>query len=88
MSVRLASIISQKGTYTTIMVGELISDYTHTSYTTIFVGELISETCLAGALYGISGVHASSDDIPWKNAQKSIIISTNSRKHPNYDGFL
>ena len=41
VSVCLASILSQKGNYTTIMVGELISNYTHTSYTTIIVGELV-----------------------------------------------
>ena len=28
---------------------------------------------------GISGSHANSDDFPWKNPQKSIIISTNGR---------
>ena len=38
VSVCLASIISQKGNHTTIMLGELISNYTHTSYTTIIVG--------------------------------------------------
>ena len=36
-----ASMTSQKGSYTTIMLGELISNYTHTSYTSIIVGELI-----------------------------------------------
>ena len=28
---------------------------------------------------GISGIHANSDDFPWKNPQKSIILRTNSR---------
>ena len=28
---------------------------------------------------GISGIHANSDDFPWKTPQKSIIIRTNSR---------
>ena len=39
----LASMMSQKGNYTTIMLGELISNYTHThtSYTSLIVGELI-----------------------------------------------
>ena len=33
------------------------------------------ETFLAGAVQkGISGSHANSDDFPWKNPQKSIII--------------
>ena len=41
VSVGLASMTSQKGNYTTIMLRELISNYTHTSYTTIIVGELI-----------------------------------------------
>ena len=45
VSVCLASMTSQKGNYTTIMLGKLISNYarthTHTSYTTIIVGELI-----------------------------------------------
>ena len=41
MSVCLASVKSERSNYTTIMLGELISDYTHTSYTTIIVGELI-----------------------------------------------
>ena len=41
VSVCLASIISQKGNHTTIMLGELISNYMHTGYTTIIVGELI-----------------------------------------------
>ena len=40
----LASMISQKGNYTTIMFVELISNYTHTSYTSIIVGELIVES--------------------------------------------
>ena len=35
VSVCLASILSRKGSYTTIMLGELIFNYTHTSYTTI-----------------------------------------------------
>ena len=35
----------------------------------------ILKTFLAGALYrAISGIHANSDDFPWKNPQKSIII--------------
>ena len=41
VSACLASMISQKGKYTTIMLGELISNYTHTSYTSVIVGELI-----------------------------------------------
>ena len=41
VSACFASMISQKGNYTTIMLGELISNYTHTSYTSIIVGELI-----------------------------------------------
>ena len=41
VSVCLASIISQKGNYTTIILGELISKYTRTSCKTIIVGELI-----------------------------------------------
>ena len=41
VSVCLASTISQKGNYRTIMVGELISNYTHTIYATRIVGELI-----------------------------------------------
>ena len=41
MYVCLASIMSQKGDYTTKMLGELISNCTHTSYTTTIVGELI-----------------------------------------------
>ena len=41
VSVCLASIISQKENYTAIMLGELISNYTHTSHTTIVVRELI-----------------------------------------------
>ena len=36
----LAHIISQKRNYTTIMLRESVSNYTHTSYTTIIVGEL------------------------------------------------
>ena len=39
MSVCLASTISQKGNYTTIMLRELISNCTHTSYTTTILGE-------------------------------------------------
>ena len=35
VSACLASMISQKGNYTTRMLGELISEYTHTSYTSI-----------------------------------------------------
>ena len=34
VSVCLASMIAQTGNYTTIMLGELMSKYTHTSYTT------------------------------------------------------
>ena len=30
-------------------------------------------------VWGISGIHTNSDDFPWKNKQKSIIISTNGR---------
>ena len=41
VSACFASVISQKGNYTTIMLGELISNCTHTSYTSIIVGELI-----------------------------------------------
>ena len=41
MSVCLASVISQKGNCTTIMLREFISNYTHTSYITIIVGELL-----------------------------------------------
>ena len=37
----LASMISQKGNYTTTMLVDLISNYTHISYTSIIVGELI-----------------------------------------------
>ena len=37
------------------------------------------ETLLAGAIVqGISGIHANSDDFPWKDPQRSIINSTNS----------
>ena len=42
VSACLASMTSQKGNYTTIMLGELISNCTHTSYTSIIVGELHS----------------------------------------------
>ena len=41
VSAGLASMISQKGNYTTVMLEELISNYTHTSYTSLIVGELI-----------------------------------------------
>ena len=41
VSACFASMISQKGNYTTIMLGALISNYTHTSYTSMIVGELI-----------------------------------------------
>ena len=41
VSACFASMIFQKGNYTTIMLGELISNYMHTSYTSIIVGELI-----------------------------------------------
>ena len=36
-----SSTILEKGNYTTIMLGELISNYAHITYTTIIVGELI-----------------------------------------------
>ena len=41
VSVCLASILSQKGNYTTVVLRELISNYTHTGYTSINVGDLI-----------------------------------------------
>ena len=44
VSVCLASMISWKRNYTTIMLGELTSNHTHTSYTTIIVGELPQDT--------------------------------------------
>ena len=42
VSACLASMISQKGNYTTIMLVELMSNCTHTSYTSTIVGELIA----------------------------------------------
>ena len=36
-----SSTISEKGNCTTMMLGELISNYTHITYTTTIVGELI-----------------------------------------------
>ena len=39
VSACLASMISQKGNYTTTMLVELISNYTHTSYTSIISGK-------------------------------------------------
>ena len=41
VSACLASMVSQKGNCTTEMLGELISNCTHTSCTSIIVGELI-----------------------------------------------
>ena len=68
VSVCLASMISQKGNYTTIMLGELISNCTHTSYTSIIVGELIVQ----------------SFPLPWYcRSQKGMFESLGTVKHSN-----
>ena len=40
VSACLASMISQKGNYTTIMLGELIANCMHTSYISITIGDI------------------------------------------------
>ena len=44
----------------------------------IIFGEFLGR-CI---IWGISGIHANSDDFPWKNPQKSIIISTKTAETP------
>ena len=54
----------------------------------VFYLNLVGDFFSGCIILGISGVHANSDDFPWKNPQRSIIISTNGRNTRIYDGFL